>query len=74
MPTPFPHQIYTDAVQRYTEEGQTELTCCVTQCDTVTVSPQFERFRDSIGALDISSSGSDAAIAGWSSQASSNSQ
>lgn len=38
MPTPFPYQIYMIAVQRYTEEVQIELTCRVTQCDTVAVS------------------------------------
>lgn len=45
MPTPFPYQIYMNAVQRYTEEVQIELTCRVTQCvNTVAVSLQFERF------------------------------
>lgn len=42
MPTPLPHQIYMNAVQRYTKEVQVELTCSATQCDTVTVSLQFE--------------------------------
>lgn len=46
MPTPFPYQIYMNAVPRYTKEVQIELTCRVTQCDTVAVSLQFERFRD----------------------------
>lgn len=53
MPTPFPYQIYMNAVQRYTKEVQIELTCRVTQCDTVAVSLQFERFRDFIVALGI---------------------
>lgn len=50
---PSPIKIYMNAVQRYTEEVQIVATCSVTQCDTVTESLHFERFRDVIVVTDV---------------------